>query len=98
MGFYSLEFSRNQTTFKDYQTATATQLIADGQDPSHEFRESFKPNQSAQGRLLSHNFFYEASQNTFQIIRYARYKSYQKKNFNQRPPEELFIDFRSLII
>ena len=98
MGFYSLESSRNQTTFKDYQTTTATQLIADGQDPSHEFRESFKTNHASQSNTFSYNFFYSTGKNSFEIICFAQYNTYLQKQLFQRPSSKLFLDFGSLII
>lgn len=98
MGFYSLGFSGNQTIFKINPAASATQLVADSQDPSHEFRESFKTNNTAQSNTFSYNFFYSTGKNSFEIICFAQYNTYLQKQLFQRPSSKLFLDFGSLII
>mgnify|MGYP001606602576 CR=1 FL=1 len=98
MGFYCNGFSQDLTTYKDAQSATATQLVADTQDPSHEFREGFKTNHTTQVNTISVSFIFAASQCTFEAIRYSQYEAYLRKQLFQRPSSKLFLDFRSLII
>ena len=98
IGFTSVEFSKDFHSFRDNQSTSATQLIADSQDPSHEFREGFKVHHTSQARTASLSFLYVASQFVFQTVRHAQYESYLQKRLVQHSSLQLFLDFRSLII
>ncbi len=80
------------------QFPASTQLIADTQDPAHEFREGFKTNHATQTGTTTYGFLFEASQFTFKSIRSAQYCAYLKKQLIQRVHSKLFLDFHSLII
>ena len=97
MGFYCVGISRDVPTYKDTQLG-ATQLVADSQDPSHEFREGFKTNHTTQVNSTSFSYVFIASQCTFKVVRYSQYEAYLQKQLFQRPSAKLFLDFRSLII
>lgn len=100
IGYCGLISSQDSNNFKSSikQFPSSTQLIADTQDPAHEFREGFKTNQATQTGTTTYPFLFEASQFTFKSIRSAQYCAYLKKQLIQRSPSKLFLDFKSLII
>ncbi len=98
MGFYSTVHTSDEATIKDNSSPNSTQLVTNGQDPSHEFRESFKINHASQSKTVSYNFFCAVYESSFEIICYAQYDSYLQKQLFESPSSKLFLDFRSLII
>ena len=82
------------------QSPASTQLIANTQDASGEFRETAKVNASSESTSNSENanFIRVTSLLSFKVIRLAQYNSYLQKQLLQRPSLKLYLDQRSLII
>ena len=98
MGFYCITISQDVLSYNDVQSSSATQLVADTQDPSHEFREGFKTNHTTQSSSVTSGFFHVASQCSFQLVKHAQYEAYQQNLLSYLPSAKLFLDFGALII
>jgi hypothetical protein len=82
------------------QSPFSTQLIANIQDGSDEFRETAKVNGASESISSSETskFINEVSLLTFKVIHVAQFNSYIQKQLLQRPSLKLYLDQRSLII
>lgn len=99
MGFYSLELSQNLTTIKCSKLTCSIQFIADSEDPSQQFRESFKTNTgSTHVGSATFNLRYSLIQSTFKNIRHSQQNAFLQKQLAQQSPTSLYFDFRSLLI
>ena len=98
IGYAGICSPQNETAFKNNQSATATQLIADNQEPANEFRENFKTIAVSNAHTSPYNIHFEASQFAYKTICFAQYDSYLHKRLSQNTSEKLFLNFGSLII
>lgn len=82
------------------QSPAATQLIANIQDATNEFREAAKVNGAPESISSSETskFINQGSLLTFRVIRVAQFNSYLQKQLLQSPTLKLYLDHRSLII
>jgi len=82
------------------QSPAATQLIANIQDATNEFRETTKINGAPESISNSETskFINQGSLLTFRVIRVAQFNSYLQKQLLQSPTLKLYLDHRSLII